>query len=92
MRLIDADGLKKGICAECTLNGDKCLRDKCDWDSICHINDAKTIDAVPVCFIEKYVTSLEDTERWHDVKNIKQLGIREMLEKWKEENESNTDN
>ena len=92
MRLIDADSLKKGICSECSLNGDKCLREKCDWDSIYHIDHAKTINAVPVGFILKYLEHIKENERWNDVSNIKRLGIREMLEKWKEENESNISN
>jgi len=47
MRLIDADALKAGICAECTLHPDRCLKDNCDWASIYHIDNAPTIDAVP---------------------------------------------
>lgn len=43
MRLIDADALKKSICAECTLYPNRCLKDNCDWDSIYHIEHAPTI-------------------------------------------------
>lgn len=50
---------------------------------------AETIDAVPVGFILKYLEHIKENERWNDVSNIKRLGIREMLEKWKEENERN---
>ena len=87
MRLIDADSLKKGICSECSLNGDKCLREKCDWDSIYHIDNAKTIDAIPVSFIQEYYKSLEDKERWHDVMILKQQGINGLLSAWRNEND-----
>lgn len=43
MRLIDADELKRGLCAECTLS-DKCLKDDCDYASIYHIDHAPTIE------------------------------------------------
>lgn len=44
MRLIDADALRNGLCVECTLYPDKCLKDKCDWGSIYHIDHAPTVD------------------------------------------------
>ena len=53
MRLIDADALRDGICAECTLNGEKCLGDDCDWDAIGHIKEAPTINAVPVEWLKR---------------------------------------
>jgi len=49
MRLIDADALMRSHCVECTYyNSGECLGAKCDWDSIGHIREAKTVDAVPV--------------------------------------------
>ena len=48
-------------------------------------------DMIPVGFILKYLEHIKESERWNDVSNIKRLGIREMLERWKEENEE-TDN
>ena len=49
MRLIDADELARSHCVECTYyHTGKCLGKECDWDSIGHIRDAKTIDAVSV--------------------------------------------
>ena len=44
-------------------------------------------DMIPVGFILKYLEQIKENERWNDVSNIKRLGIREMLERWKEENE-----
>ena len=52
MRLIDADALRAGTCAECALVGEKCLGDECDWDSIKHIDEAPTIDAIPVVWLK----------------------------------------
>ena len=49
-------------------------------------------DMIPVGFILKYLEYVKENERWNDVSNIKRLGIREMLEKWKEKNESNISN
>lgn len=49
MRLIDADELMRSHCVECTYyNSGECLGANCDWDSIGHIREAKTVDAVPV--------------------------------------------
>lgn len=49
MRLIDADELMRSHCVECTYyNTGECLGANCDWDSIGHIREAKTVDAVPV--------------------------------------------
>ena len=49
MRLIDADELMRSHCVECTYyNSGECLGVNCDWDSIGHIREAKTVDAVPV--------------------------------------------
>ena len=42
-RLIDADKLRHSHCAECTLYPDNCLGEECDWDSIFHIDHAKTV-------------------------------------------------
>ena len=47
MRLIDADELKHGLCVECTLYPDNCLKEDCDWNSIYHIEHAPTIEAEP---------------------------------------------
>lgn len=51
MRLIDADALMHSHCVECTLYQKTCdgeHREKCDWDCILHIEEAPTVDAVPV--------------------------------------------
>lgn len=58
MRLIDADALRAGTCAECALVGEKCLGDECDWDSIKHIDEAPTVDAVPR--VSAYWRTLKD--------------------------------
>ena len=52
MRLIDADALRAGMCAECALVGEKCLGDECDWDSIKHIDKAPTVKAIPVVWLK----------------------------------------
>ena len=49
-------------------------------------------ETIPVSFIKAFMESLEETEKWHDVAVIKRLGIWQMLEKWKEYNESNISN
>lgn len=49
MRLIDADELMRSHCVECTYyNSGECLGANCDWDSIGHIREAKTVEAIPV--------------------------------------------
>ena len=56
MRLIDADALARSHCVECTYyHTGKCLGKECDWDSIGHIRDAKTIDAIPIDFIDQQI-------------------------------------
>ena len=64
MRLIDADSLKLGLCKECTLYPDKCLKEKCDWDSIYHIENEKTIEAIPIEWIEKQIKKQMEQEQW----------------------------
>lgn len=54
MRLIDADELRLSHCKECTLYPDKCLKDKCDRDSIYHIDHAKTVEAIPTKFLREW--------------------------------------
>jgi len=65
-RLIDANALKESICATCTLYPHMCLEKRgaeCDWDSIYHINDAPTIDAVEVVRCEdcKHSSDMDET-------------------------------
>ena len=82
MRLIDADNLKLGICKECTLYPDKCLKDNCDWDSIYHIKIEPTVEAIPLIFIAENM-----------FKYIKRYGnvyldiITELIDEWRKENE-----
>ena len=56
MRLIDADELARSHCVECTYyRTGECLGKDCDWDSIGHIREAKTIDAIPVGYIDQVI-------------------------------------
>ena len=60
MRLIDADELARSHCVECTYyHTGKCLGKECDWDSIGHIRDAKTIDAIPIDYINTVIDEYE---------------------------------
>ena len=66
MRLIDADELRAGTCAECALKGEKCLGDDCDWDSVWHIDHAPTVPAIPLAWLDAqihgYASALKSTE------------------------------
>lgn len=81
MRPIDADALRAETCAECTLHGEKCLGDDCDWDSIYHIDHAPTVDAIPVEWIrnvqKNWILTREDMEfrDW-------------LIERWQKEQEA----
>lgn len=60
MRLIDADELRKGICAECTLYDHETgvcniPGGECDWDSIYHIDHARTVEAIPIDWIADWL-------------------------------------
>ena len=48
--------------------------------------------SIPIKFIEDYASKLEETEKFHDTANIKELGIKQMLKAWEEYNESNISN
>jgi len=58
MRLIDADALKAGLCAECELNGERCLGENCDWNSIYHIDHAPTVDALRGFNIDRAIIAI----------------------------------
>lgn len=93
MRLIDADKLRLSHCKECTLYPDKCLEENCDWGSIYHIDHAKTIDAIPISWIEKKIADIKETPNSDDIGCCYQINISEvwgwLLEDWREENERN---
>ena len=73
MRLIDADELARSHCVECTYyHTGKCLGKECDWDSIGHIRDAKTIDAVPVVRCKDCIHRPIGDPHEHDVKPPKE--------------------
>ena len=60
MRLIDADELARSHCVECTYyHTGECLGANCDWDSIGHIREAKTVDAIPIGFIDQVIDEYE---------------------------------
>ena len=81
MRLIDADELRAGTCAECALKGEKCLGDDCDWDSIWHIDHAPTVDAIPVEWIMKW-----SNKRYRETH--RDVSIVDVLEAWQKEQEA----
>ena len=81
MRLIDADNLKLGLCKECTLYPDNCLKDNCDWNSIYHIKIEPTVDAIPVIFLE-HLADLLDSDETGDW--TPEAVIRSTIEAWKE--------
>lgn len=83
MRLIDADELKLSLCKECTLYPNQCLKDKCDWNSIYHIDHAKTIEAIPIDFLIK--TQEEYCKRYGEVYKAVVLNL---LEDWRKDNET----
>lgn len=82
MRLIDADELMRSHCAECTYyNSGECLGANCDWDSIGHIREAKTVEAIPVEWLLNHIPKDELMQRYNE-KLIEYLVIG-----WRKENE-----
>lgn len=82
MRLIDADELRLSHCKECTLYPDKCLKENCDWDSIYHIDVAKTIEAIPVEYIKEWFK--RDDDFWSS--NVLDY-FNKLYDDWRKENE-----
>ena len=75
MRLIDADELARSHCVECTYyHKGECLGKDCDWDSIGHIRDAKTVDAIPIEWLENWFK-----------KRYKGRTYRDLIEEWESE-------
>ena len=71
MRLIDADELMRSHCVECTYyNSGECLGENCDWDSNGHIREAKTVDAIPVEWIEKWLDEFLGVKLEEEITNL----------------------
>lgn len=92
MRLIDANNLKLGLCEECKLYPDKCLKDNCDWNSIYHIKIEPTVDAIPIEWIENKIADIKKRpDDDYSISDCYELRISEvwlwLLEFWKEENQ-----
>ena len=81
MRLIDADNFKLGLCKECTLYPNKCLKENCDWEIIYHLKIEKTVEAIPIEFIEKW-TKDEDT----DFEMLRNTIVELLIYDWRKEN------
>ena len=85
MRLIDADELMRSHCVECTYyNSGECLGGNCDWDSIGHIREAKTVEAIPVKWLFERVPKIDQVMKLYNTKLIEYIVIM-----WREENETN---
>lgn len=99
MRLIDANNLKLGLCEECKLYPDKCLKDNCDWNSIYHIKIEPTVDAIPIDWIMEYPDKLKEEIgmildldlaqyiKMHEDLFFYKTQLSIMCERWKDENE-----
>ena len=92
MRLIDADELARSHCVECTYyHKGECLGKDCDWDSIGHIRDAKTVDAIPISYIDRlidYYDSMCDKYLYDDDEEMKvniyyRNCLNNLKRKWK---------
>lgn len=82
MRLIDADELMRSHCVECTYyNSGECLGANCDWDSIGHIREAKTVEAIPVEWLLNNIPI--DSVMWEYNRKL----IEYLVIGWREENE-----
>lgn len=87
MKLIDADELKLSHCKECTLYPNQCLKDNCDWDSIYHIKIAKTVEAIPIEWIEEWLKNMPKHTTPYFYKRFLRNAIRGMVKDWRKENE-----
>ena len=91
MRLIDAEELRLSHCLECTLYPNNCLKDNCDWDSIYHIEHSKTIEAIPIEWLENYLanktTGANKAGNGYFYKRFIKNWVKEMLKSWRQENE-----
>lgn len=104
VRLIDADELRWEYCKECyflDLLEQICRAKECNNSATLHLDEAPTIEAIPVEWIKRYLARLvidaEEEERCiieemdgygTNYSLLYMKGIKRMLEEWKEMRES----